>query len=58
MVDEIFDRFYQEGRTGVNAGLDRGLDRIGSTLAKSLKVLHRIEWSAPWARSANDPQCG
>ena len=58
MVDEIFDRFYQEGRTGLNAGLDRGLNRIGGTLAKSLNALHRIEWSAPWNSNSKNTQCG
>jgi hypothetical protein len=58
MVDEIFDRTYQSGRAELHAGLDRGFGRIGSTLSKSLKALHRIEWNAPWARNANDPQCG
>jgi len=58
MVDEIFDRTYQAGRAELHAGLDRGFARIGSTMGKSLKVLHRIEWSAPWHRNSNDPQCG
>jgi len=58
MVDEFFDRHYQEGRTELNAGLDRGLGRIGSAIGKSLKALHHIEWSAPWARKSNDAQCG
>ena len=54
MQDQIFDRTYQAGRADLNAGLDRGFARIGSTLGKSLKVLHRIEWSAPWSRNPKD----
>ena len=57
MMDEIFDRNYQSGRTDLNAGLDRGFGRIADTVGKSLKVLHRIEWSAPWAAGSKD-QCG
>ena len=57
MVDEIFDRFYQEGRSGLNAGLDRGLSRIGNALSNSLKALHRIEWNAPWKASPKHTQC-
>ena len=49
MQDEIFDRTYQAGRAELNAGLDRAFATIGRTLGDSLKVLHRIEWSAPWA---------
>jgi hypothetical protein len=62
MVDEIFDRTYQAGRADLNAGIDRALQHIGAaiggTLAKSLEVLHRIEWSAPWATNSKDTQCG
>ena len=62
MVDEIFDRNYQAGRADLNAGIDRAVQQIGagigSTLAKSLAVLHRIEWNAPWASNSKDPQCG
>ena len=62
MVDEIFDRNYQAGRADLNAGIDRAVHHIGaaigSTLAKSLEVLHRIEWSAPWASNSKDTQCG
>lgn len=49
MQDEIFDRQYQAGRADLNAGLDRAFSGIGRTVSDSLKVLHRIEWSAPWA---------
>lgn len=58
MVDEIFDRTYQDGRAELNAGIDRAVRRVGSTLGKSLVALHRIEWSAPWARNSKGPQCG
>jgi len=58
MMDEIFDRTYQAGRADLNAGLDRGFSRIGSTIGKSLKVLHRIEWSAPWNSNSKNTQCG
>jgi hypothetical protein len=53
MNDEIFDRQYQAGRADLNAGIDRAVAGIGRELGKSLKVLHRIEWSAPWARPAS-----
>ena len=48
MMDEIFDRTYQAGRADLNAGIDRGLAKLGRTLNDSFEVLHRIEWSAPW----------
>ena len=49
MMDEIFDRNYQAGRADLHAGLDRAFASIGNGLGNSLKVLHHIEWSAPWA---------
>lgn len=57
MIDQIFDRTYQAGRADLNAGIDRAVAAIGRgvsrELGKSLTMLHRLEWSAPWAaRSA------
>ena len=48
MRDELFDRDYQSGRAELNAGIDRAVAEIGRTVGDSLKVLHHIEWSAPW----------
>ena len=48
MIDEIFDRTYQNGRADLNAGLDRAFARLGRAIGDSFRVLHRIEWSAPW----------
>lgn len=56
MIDEIFDRNYQAGRAALNADIGKAADRIARTIGNSLKVLHRIEWSAPWARPARPPQ--
>ncbi len=57
-MDEIVDRTYQAGRSQLNAGLDRGFRRIASTIGKSFEVLHRIQWSAPWAANSSDVRCG
>ena len=54
MMDEIFDRNYQAGRAELNAGLDRAFAAIGKTVGDSLKVLHRLEWSAPWAAKSKN----
>ena len=54
MIDEIFDRTYQAGRAGLNAGIEHGIHRLGATIGKSLETLHRIEWSAPWHRGPRD----
>lgn len=54
MQDQIFDRTYQAGRADFNAGLDRGFAAIGKALGDSLTALHRIEWSAPWAKERRD----
>ena len=49
MIDEIYDRQYQAGRAELNAGLDRAFASIGKTIGDSLKMLHHLEWNAPWA---------
>ena len=54
MIDEIFDRTYQNGRADLNAGLDRAFAALGKALGDSFKVLHRIEWSAPWEQKSKD----
>jgi hypothetical protein len=51
MIDEIFDRGYQAARAELNTSLRQAAGGLSKTLADSLKVLHRIEWSAPWAPS-------
>ena len=51
MMDEIFDRNYQAGRADLNAGLDRGFARIANAVSATFKVLHQIQWSAPWANA-------
>ena len=45
MVDELYDRDYQSSRAQLNASFAG----LGRTLGDSLKALHHIEWSAPWA---------
>jgi hypothetical protein len=57
MMDEIFDRNYQSGRAGLNRDLDRAFAKVGRALGDSLKVLHRIEWSAPWQADRKKAQC-
>jgi hypothetical protein len=54
MMDEHFDRNYQAGREAFNAGVDRGLARLGKTFAATFNALHRIQWSAPWSAEAKD----
>ena len=53
MVDEIYDRHYQDGRAELNAALSRGFSQMGRLIGDSFKVLHRIEWSAPWEQKSN-----
>lgn len=52
MVDEIFDRAYRDSRGELNASLAGVFAGIGRTLGESFKVLHRIEWSAPWEQKS------
>jgi len=44
MNDQIFDREYQAGRAALNDSLGRLFDGVG----QSLRVLHKIQFEAPW----------
>ncbi len=63
MMDEIFDRTYQQGRAELNAGIDRAIANVAGEFGKTFAVLHRLEWSAPWnapkaaPRPTRDPNC-
>jgi hypothetical protein len=52
MVDEIYDRAYRESRGELNAALIGSFANIGKLIGDSFKVLHRIEWSAPWEQKS------
>lgn len=46
MRDEIYDREYQAGRDALHDGIDRLIKGAGN----AFKVLHKIQWDAPWRR--------
>jgi hypothetical protein len=48
MNDQIFDREYQAGRDALNDGISRLIHGAG----QSLRVLHSLQFDAPWKRSA------
>jgi hypothetical protein len=48
MNDQIFDRDYQAGRAALNDGISQLIHGAG----QSLRVLHSIQFDAPWKRSA------
>jgi len=49
MVDELFDRGYQAARADLNGGIATAFSAAARAIRQSFEVLHRIEWSAPWA---------
>jgi hypothetical protein len=52
MIDEMFDRHYQDGRKALNESLVTALAGFGNVVAETFRALHRIEYEAPWARPA------
>ena len=52
MVDEMYDRQFQAGRTQMNLAVVGGIKRLAKGAAQAFAVLHRIEWNAPWAAPA------
>jgi hypothetical protein len=57
MVDEIFDRHYQEARGELNAAIAGGLGRLGHAIHDAFEVLVNIEYQAPWTRKSARARC-
>jgi hypothetical protein len=57
MVDEIYDRHYQEGRGELNAAIAAGLGRLGHAIGNAFEVLVNIEYQAPWAAKPRKARC-
>lgn len=57
MMDEIFDRVYQDNRGEMNAGINRIIGRFSHAVGNAFQVLNRIEYSAPWAAKARRVRC-
>ena len=57
VIDEIFDRHYQNGRKQLNDAIVAGLARFGRLVLRPFEVLNRIEYQAPWATPARRARC-
>ena len=49
MIDEIFDRQYRAARSELNNAISQGFGGLARAVLNAFEVLHRIEYSAPWA---------
>jgi hypothetical protein len=49
MVDELYDRSYQSARSEMNDAIISFASRFWQAFANPFRVLHRIEYSEPWA---------
>ena len=57
MNDESFDRVYQSGRTDLNAGIDRLVNRVGRSIGSAFDAIHRVQFNAPWSKRSRGPGC-
>ena len=57
MVDELFDRHYQEARNELNQAVARTFRRFGNAVSNAFKVLNRIEYQEPWKAKAKRARC-
>lgn len=57
MIDEIYDRHYQAGRSELNATIIGGIGRLGRAVGNAFNVLNRIEYDAPWSNKAKRVRC-
>jgi hypothetical protein len=52
MMDELFDRMYQDNRGELNAGVNRAFGQLGHAIDNAFKVLERIEYNSPWTQKS------
>ena len=57
MIDEIFDRTYQNGRAQMNAAISSGVRPVGAAIRNAFEVLNRIEYRSPWRETASKGGC-
>ena len=57
MIDEIYDRAYQAGRSDLNASIGAGLGRLAAAMLAPFAVLNRIEYQAPWQTRVRQRNC-
>ena len=57
MVDEIYDRHYQDGRGQLNAALGSAFARFGHAVREAFEVLVKIEYQSPWTAKTRKARC-
>ena len=57
MIDEIWDRQYQAGRHEFHAGVERLVERLRCSVGTTFRLIHAIQFDAPWARRSKDVGC-
>ena len=57
MMDEIFDRAYQDSRAELNAGIGQIIGRFGKAFGNAFEVLNRIEYNSPWTAKSRRVRC-
>lgn len=57
MMDELFDRQYQQGRNALNASLASVFGRFGHAVHNAFEVLVKIEYQAPWSTRSTHAPC-
>ena len=58
MVDEIYDRTYQSGRSELHAGIDDAVAKLARTVMVGFTALNRVQFDAPWKNRRNNVECG
>lgn len=57
MIDQIYDRHYQQARQQMNRDVTDGLHRLFHSIGKGLAVLNRQQFEAPWAAKSKAARC-
>ena len=57
MVDEIYDRTYQSGRSELHAGIDQAAAKLARSVMGGFTALSRIQFDAPWKSRSSNVEC-
>ena len=57
MIDEIYDRLYQDSRGELNVAINGAFARLGRAVSNAFNVLQRIEYDSPWTAKAKRVRC-
>jgi hypothetical protein len=57
MIDQLWDRQYRDGRDQLHTGIDRLVEKVRCSTGTVFRLMHAIQFDAPWAPRSRDVEC-